>query len=323
MARQRELRAGRGPRDRRPARRDGDRRRHRHDLRDREPHRLGPRRHDRERRRRQRARRRPGRDPSPSRRRRPDRRRPRRHGATGDGTDTLAASRIWPGPGSADRSPATGAQPAHGAGGDDTLIGARGDDDLQVARAPTPPPMRLAAPIAADLRAGSVTGDGLDTLAAVENVTGSDHGDTLAGDAGANVLDGGSGLDTISFAGSPQRVDANLATGLTTGDGADTSSGSRTRSAPRTTTRSSALIRDTRSAGGAGNDTCGRRRQRPDHRRGRPGLAVRRGERRRPLRRRRRRPPRRWRRRQRLRRRHGEQHLCGELRRGRPGDHRR
>ena len=58
-----------------------------------------------------------------------------------------------------------------------------------------------------------------DTLATIENLTGSGHGDTLTGDAnantlrgaggndtlvglaGADVLDGGAGTDTASYAG--------------------------------------------------------------------------------------------------------------------------
>ncbi len=148
-------------------------------------------------------------------------------GATGDGTDTLVGFEDLTGSGNADRLAGDAAgNRIDGAGGDDTLIGAGGDDQLAGGTgADTASYAGSAAPIEANLRAASVTGAGHDTLAAVENVTGSDHGDTLAGDAGANVLDGAGGLDTVSFAGSPQGVNADLATGLANGDGADTITG--------------------------------------------------------------------------------------------------
>ena len=41
-------------------------------------------------------------------------------------------------------------------------------------------------------------GSGSDTLAAIENLTGSKYADTLTGNPGANVLDGGSGIDVMS-----------------------------------------------------------------------------------------------------------------------------
>ena len=70
-------------------------------------------------------------------------------------------------------------------GGDDTLIGLEGDDHLEGgAGADTAAYVYSTNPIAADLRAGTVTGEGTDKLAAVENVTGSGSGDTFAGDAG-------------------------------------------------------------------------------------------------------------------------------------------
>ena len=48
---------------------------------------------------------------------------------------------------------------------------------------------------------GSSTGaDGNDTLVSIENVIGSSFNDTLIGNSGANVLDGGAGNDTASYA---------------------------------------------------------------------------------------------------------------------------
>lgn len=145
-------------------------------------------------------------------------------GATGDGTDRLIGFEDLTGSSNADRLRGDGAgNRIDGAGGDDTLIGAGGDDRLTGgAGADTAAYEGAPAPIDADLRAATATGDGHDSLATVENLTGSDHGDTLAGDAGPNVLDGAGGIDTVSFAASPAGVTADLATGTTSGDGADT-----------------------------------------------------------------------------------------------------
>ncbi len=56
-----------------------------------------------------------------------------------------------------------------------------------------------------------------DTLSNIENLTGSDHNDTLSGDSNANSLDGGAGTDTASYAGSDAAVTVNLATGTHSG----------------------------------------------------------------------------------------------------------
>ncbi|MBN8487012.1 MAG: calcium-binding protein [Burkholderiales bacterium] len=61
------------------------------------------------------------------------------------------------------------------------------------------------------------------TLTNVENLTGSNYADTLAGDAGNNVLSGGGGIDTASFAAvTTVSVTANLTAGTATGQGSDT-----------------------------------------------------------------------------------------------------
>jgi len=78
-----------------------------------------------------------------------------------------------------------------------------------------------------------------DTLTGIENLQGSDHGDTLIGDAGANVLNGGNGddlliggaggdainggdgVDTASWASSLSGVSVDLAAGLASGGDAD------------------------------------------------------------------------------------------------------
>jgi hypothetical protein len=66
-----------------------------------------------------------------------------------------------------------------------------------------------------------VTGQGNDTLASVESITGSPHGDTISGNAANNRLDGAGGTDTVSFTAAPALIDTSLETGITAGDGAD------------------------------------------------------------------------------------------------------
>jgi hypothetical protein len=88
-----------------------------------------------------------------------------------------------------------------------------------------------AAPVAADLSIGIATGEGNDTIANIEDLEGSQHGDTLVGNAienfffplgGDDVVTGGDGFDLVSFFGAPGPVNANLTTGTATGDGTDT-----------------------------------------------------------------------------------------------------
>ena len=54
--------------------------------------------------------------------------------------------------------------------------------------------------VSVDLAAGTASGGDAtgDTLTSIENVTGSDHADTLTGDSGANTLTGGAGADTLT-----------------------------------------------------------------------------------------------------------------------------
>ncbi|MCY1275697.1 Bifunctional hemolysin/adenylate cyclase precursor [compost metagenome] len=54
-------------------------------------------------------------------------------------------------------------------------------------------------------------GSGSDTLLAFENLTGSGFNDTLAGNAGNNVLDGGAGFDTLSYFQATAGVTVSLA----------------------------------------------------------------------------------------------------------------
>jgi Ca2+-binding RTX toxin-like protein len=68
-------------------------------------------------------------------------------------------------------------------------------------------------------------GAGIDTLFSFENLTGSSFNDTLSGNAGTNVLDGGAGIDTVTYANAGSGVTVSLGTALaqnTGGAGLDT-----------------------------------------------------------------------------------------------------
>jgi Ca2+-binding RTX toxin-like protein len=74
--------------------------------------------------------------------------------------------------------------------GNDAIEGGGGPDMVDFSGA--------ASGVAVDLAAGTATGDGSDTLSAISSVTGSELGDTLAGDQRRNTLTGGAGDDTIA-----------------------------------------------------------------------------------------------------------------------------
>ncbi|HYD98264.1 MAG TPA: M10 family metallopeptidase C-terminal domain-containing protein, partial [Alphaproteobacteria bacterium] len=88
-----------------------------------------------------------------------------------------------------------------GGGGNDSLDGGAGNDSLD-GGAGTDTVVFAAAGsgVAVNLALGRVTADGQggqDTLAGIENVTGSGFADALTGDAGGNALNGGAGDDTL------------------------------------------------------------------------------------------------------------------------------
>jgi Ca2+-binding RTX toxin-like protein len=60
-------------------------------------------------------------------------------------------------------------------------------------------------------------GSGVDTLISIENITGSNFNDTLQGDAGNNVLNGGLGSDFVSYSSAAGSVTVNLQSGSATG----------------------------------------------------------------------------------------------------------
>ncbi len=101
---------------------------------------------------------------------------------------------------------------------DDTLMGGAGADSLQGdGGSDTASYSSSAAAVAIDLQANTASGGDAagDVLTGIENVTGSDHADTLDGDTGANVLTGGAGNDILNASGGNDTYYFN------TGDGQD------------------------------------------------------------------------------------------------------
>jgi RTX calcium-binding nonapeptide repeat (4 copies) len=64
-------------------------------------------------------------------------------------------------------------------------------------------------------------GAGTDIILNFENLTGGGGGDILAGNAGNNILNGGDGTDTVTYAAASAAVNASLATFVATGAGTD------------------------------------------------------------------------------------------------------
>jgi Ca2+-binding RTX toxin-like protein len=94
----------------------------------------------------------------------------------------------------ADGGPGNGDVVQGDAGTDDLLGGGGGADIASFASA-------TRRGVTVDLATNAAKGDGHDDLGGFEDVVGSPQGDTLLGDAGANVLDGGLGDDTLSGGG--------------------------------------------------------------------------------------------------------------------------
>lgn len=80
-----------------------------------------------------------------------------------------------------------------GSAANDVLIGGLGSDSINLAAAP--------GPVRVDLAAGTSLGEGSDTVTGVEHVIGSAFADVLAGNDLANVLNAGAGNDQLAGAG--------------------------------------------------------------------------------------------------------------------------
>jgi Ca2+-binding RTX toxin-like protein len=120
-----------------------------------------------------------------------------------------------------------------GFGGDDTLIGLGGDDRLIGGKGAdlidggagidTADYENADAGVTLDLAQGGTAGDALgDSFVGVENVDGSEFGDLIVGDTGANRLDGNDGNDFLKGAGGADTLSGGSGTdNLQGGDGND------------------------------------------------------------------------------------------------------
>ena len=113
----------------------------------------------------------------------------RKESAASDDDDGRTGRKRW-----ARRGPSY----AIGGGGDDRIDGGAGSDTASYRFASGAVTVSLAGtPSVPSFEPQNTLGDGWDRLVSIENLTGSNFGDTLIGDDGANVIDGGTGNDTM------------------------------------------------------------------------------------------------------------------------------
>ncbi|MEI7747204.1 MAG: calcium-binding protein, partial [Actinomycetota bacterium] len=125
-----------------------------------------------------------------------------------------------------------------GTAGNDLMIGGNGNDSLDGGSgADTASFATSTSTVVANLADGTATGAGNDSLSAIENLKGGSGNDVFTGDGSANVLDGGTGVDSISFSGVNLPVVASLQSKLASGQGTDS------------------LLNDENLLGSSGNDT--------------------------------------------------------------------
>lgn len=105
-----------------------------------------------------------------------------------------------------------------GAGGNDVLVGGSGNDRLDGGTGiDTADYGGTTSGVTVNLFSGVATGEGSDTLIGIENLIGGSGDDFVTASLAANKLEGGSGIDTLSFESSGFGVTVNLATGTGTG----------------------------------------------------------------------------------------------------------
>ena len=134
----------------------------------------------------------------------------RLYGGPGGGDDVLQG-----GPGADALFGGIGDDVLEGGPGADTLKGGSGADTASYGQSATGVEIRLHSGLA---QGGVAEGDVLDSI---EHLTGSAYADTLAGDADANRLDGGGGVDWLSYADSDAGVDVTLTDGIGAGGHAE------------------------------------------------------------------------------------------------------
>lgn len=140
-------------------------------------------------------------------------------GSTATGAAFATAVTINGGAGDDTVSGGAGSDDVNGDAGDDTLAGGAGDDSLDGgADDDTGDFSGSTAAVNANLTTGNATGQGLDTLIAIENLIGSPQGDTLTGDLLDNTITPGAGDDNVDGAGGSDTVDYDDATAAVTVD---------------------------------------------------------------------------------------------------------
>ncbi len=148
----------------------------------------------------------------------------------------------------------------NGGAGDDTLLGNAGADILNGGAGSDTASYAGSAAVSVSLMTHVGSGGDAegDTLVKIENLTGSSNNDTLEGDGGDNVLNGGAGTDSVSYANAGGGITVSLSligAQITGGAGTDTLAGFEnvvgSGYADTLTGSNSANV----ITGGAGNDT--------------------------------------------------------------------
>jgi Ca2+-binding RTX toxin-like protein len=168
---------------------------------------------------------------------------PQATGGTGIGSDTIATV-----------EDVTGSTVNDTIGGNlsnNNLVGNGGTDTVTFANI-------TGTGVTVDLTAGTATGAGTDTLDDFTHIIGSPQADTLAGTTANNTIDGGAGIDTVSYSGAISGVTVDLTDTTpqnTVGAGTDT----LTNLESLTGSPLGDILKGTSSAntltGGSGNDT--------------------------------------------------------------------
>jgi Ca2+-binding RTX toxin-like protein len=113
-----------------------------------------------------------------------------------------------------------GSNSLDGGAGDDTLVGGAGADVLNGGDgSDTADYSGSSAAVNVNLFTGIATGGDAqgDTLISIENVIGSAFDNVIAGNAIANIISGGAGVDTLDYANSTAGVNVNLSTNVASG----------------------------------------------------------------------------------------------------------
>lgn len=139
-----------------------------------------------------------------------------------------------------------------GNSGDNVISGGGGVDTVSYAGATAGVTVSLAVATAQD-----TLGAGTDTLFGIENLTGSAFNDKIIGSGGDNVLEGGAGIDTVSYASAsgPVTVDLGLTTAQATGAGNDTLAGFENVIGSSFDDKLTGTAGDNVFSGGGGSDT--------------------------------------------------------------------